>query len=434
MGHALNEVKSLGSFNSTTRTADQLQIARFWADGSGTYTPPGNWNKIAQQVAAATGNSIAENARLFAKLDIALADAAILAWKAKYETDFWRPFTAIHNADLDGNDLTTADDTWQPLLITPNFPEYVSGHSTFSGTAAAVLTAEFGANYSFSATSIGLLGVSRSFASFEAAAAEAGRSRIYGGIHYEFSNQDGQAIGRALAAQVLSTFDASADVVAPKIVVETESGGATASNQTIVGRVLDNLSGVATLSASVDGAAATPVTFDALGRFSFTTTLALNGVAEGAHQIVFVATDSQGNVSDPQLFSFTLDTQAPTIQILGPEEGATLEAGAVLTGLANATGSSIVELKYAFTGQPARTIPFNAATNEFSVPLNIAALAPGATVLTVSIRDAAGHTSSVIRNLSVAQRAAFSVERFTPLNGRGTLVRPIAHRSSSRGL
>ena len=161
--------------------------------------------------------------------------------------------------------------------------------------------------------------------------------------------------------------------------------------------------------------------------FSFTTTLALNGVAEGAHQIVFTATDFQGNVSDPQLFSFTLDTQAPTIQILGPEEGATLEAGAVLTGLANATGSSIVELKYAFTGQPARTIPFNAATNEFSVPLNIAALAPGATVLTISIRDAAGHTSSVIRNLSVAQRAPFSVDRFTPLNGArdvGSTYRP----------
>ena len=84
-------MKSLGRFNSTTRTADQLQIARFWADGAGTYTPPGNWNEIAQQVAAATGNSIAENARLFAKLDIALADAAILAWKAKYETTSGAP-------------------------------------------------------------------------------------------------------------------------------------------------------------------------------------------------------------------------------------------------------------------------------------------------------------------------------------------------------
>lgn len=415
--NALNEVKSLGSASSTVRTADQTQIARFWADGSGTYTPPGHWNKIAQQVAVAAGNSIAENARLFAKLDIALADAAILAWKAKFETDFWRPFTAIHNAADDGNDLTTADATWQPLLITPNFPEYVSGHSTFSGAAAAVLTSVFGANYSFTTTSSGLLGVNRSFASFDAAAAEAGRSRIYGGIHYEFSNQDGQAAGRALAAQVLSTFDASADVVAPKILLETDSGGVTATNQNIVGRVLDNLSGVATLTASVDGGAVAPVVFDALGRFTFTTSLALNGVAEGAHTISLSATDFQGNVSDPQLFSFTLDTLAPTVQIIAPEEGATLEVGSLLSGLANATGSSIVELKYAFTGQPARTIPFDSATGEFSVPLNIAALAPGATVLTVSIRDAAGHASSVIRNLTVAQRAAFGVERFTPLNG-----------------
>jgi hypothetical protein len=415
--NALNEVKSLGSASSTVRTADQTQIARFWADGSGTYSPPGHWNKIAQQVAVAAGNSIAENARLFAKLDIALADAAILAWKAKFETDFWRPFTAIHNAADDGNDLTTADATWQPLLITPNFPEYVSGHSTFSGAAAAVLTSIFGANYSFTTTSSGLLGVNRTFTSFDAAATEAGRSRIYGGIHYEFSNQDGQAAGRALAAQVLSTFDASADVVAPKILLETDSGGVTATNQNIVGRVIDNLSGVATLTASVDGGAVAPVVFDALGRFTFTTSLALNGVAEGAHTISLSATDFQGNVSDPQLFSFTLDTLAPTVQIIAPEEGATLEVGSLLSGLANATGSSIVELKYAFAGQPARTIPFDSATGEFSVPLNIAALAPGATVLTVSIRDAAGHASSVIRNLTVAQRAAFGVERFTPLNG-----------------
>lgn len=425
--NALNEVKSLGSASSTVRTADQTQIARFWADGSGTVTPPGHWNKIAQQVAIAAGNSIAENARLFAKLDIALADAAILAWKAKFETDFWRPFTAIHNADLDGNDLTTADANWQPLLITPNFPEYVSGHSTFSGAAAAVLTSVFGANYSFTTTSSGLLNVNRTFASFDAAATEAGRSRIFGGIHYEFSNQDGQAAGRALAAQVLSTFDAAADVVAPKIIVETDSGGVTATNQAVVGRVLDNLSGVVALTASVDGGAAAPVTFDALGRFTFTTSLALNGVAEGEHTVSLTATDFQGNVSAPQVFDFTLDTLAPTVQIIAPEEGATLESGALLSGLANATGSSIVELKYAFTGQPARPIPFDSATGEFSVPLNIAALAPGATVLTVTVRDAAGHVSSVIRNLTVAQRATFGVERFTPLNGAqdvGSTYRP----------
>ena len=84
---ALNEVKLLGSATGSTRTAEQTQIARFWADGAGTYTPPGHWNQIAEQVALAQGNSLSENARLFAQLDIALADAAIAAWNTKFAAE-----------------------------------------------------------------------------------------------------------------------------------------------------------------------------------------------------------------------------------------------------------------------------------------------------------------------------------------------------------
>ena len=139
------------------------------------------------------GNSLSENARLFAQLDLALADAAIADWDAKYLDNFWRPVTAIQQADTDGNPDTAPDTAWTSLLITPPFPEYVSGHSTFSAAAATVLTAHFGDNLSFDTTSIGLPGVTRAFTSFEAAAAEAGQSRIYGGIHFQFSNRDGQA-------------------------------------------------------------------------------------------------------------------------------------------------------------------------------------------------------------------------------------------------
>ncbi len=121
---AYNETKTLGSRNSTARTADQTQVARFWADGAGTSTPPGHWNVLARQIAAAAGNSISENARLFAMLDITLADAAIVAFNAKYTDDFWRPITAIRNGDTDDNDLTITDSTWQPFLATPAFPEY----------------------------------------------------------------------------------------------------------------------------------------------------------------------------------------------------------------------------------------------------------------------------------------------------------------------
>ena len=197
---AYNELLALGSVTSSVRTADQTQIARFWADGAGTVTPAGHWNQIAEEVAQAAGNGVGETARLFAMLNIAMADAAIAAWDAKAFYSFWRPVTAIRAGDTDGNDLTAPDPEWSSLLITPPFPEYISGHSTFSGAAATVLEAAFGDQTSFSIGSPGLPGVTRTFTNFSAAAAEAGCSRIYGGIHYEFSNQDGLATGARLAS------------------------------------------------------------------------------------------------------------------------------------------------------------------------------------------------------------------------------------------
>ena len=148
-----NQVKDLGSLNSTTRTAEQTEIAKFWADGAGTFTPSGHWNQIAQNVAVQKGNSLLDNARLFALLDISLADAGIAAWDAKYQDNFWRPITAIQKADTDGNANTIADANWQPLLTNPPFPEYVSGHSTFSGAAETILTSLLEDNVSFSGSS-----------------------------------------------------------------------------------------------------------------------------------------------------------------------------------------------------------------------------------------------------------------------------------------
>ena len=198
-----NEIKSLGSKTGSTRTADQTEIALFWADGGGTFTPPGHWNAIAGQLALADGLSLLQTARLFAQLNMAEADAAIASWKAKFTYNFWRPITAIRNADTDGNALTQADAAWEPLLATPPFPDYTSGHSTFSGAASAILAGHFGTDRSFSTQSDnGLL--TRTFANFGAAADEAGKSRIYGGIHYQGANEDGLATGRAIAKLVLS--------------------------------------------------------------------------------------------------------------------------------------------------------------------------------------------------------------------------------------
>jgi hypothetical protein len=199
---AFAEVRRLGGRDSRDRTREQSEIAHFWADGAGTVTPPGHWNRIAQVAVREHGGSLAENARVFALLNLALADAGIACWDAKYHFDLWRPIHGIREADADGNPDTDPDPVWTPLLPTPPFPTYTSGHSTFSGAAAAVLAAQFGDAVAFASESDGLPGVTRSFRSFSAAASEAGRSRIYGGIHWEFDNSEGLRCGRLVGEYV----------------------------------------------------------------------------------------------------------------------------------------------------------------------------------------------------------------------------------------
>ncbi|GCL35462.1 hypothetical protein SR1949_05570 [Sphaerospermopsis reniformis] len=222
-----NQVKDLGSKNSTNRTTEQTQIAKFWADGSGTFTPPGHWNQIAQNVAATKGNSLVDNARLFALLDISLADAGIAAWDAKYNYNFWRPITAIQNADSDGNADTIADASWTPLLTTPPFPEYVSGHSTFSGAAETILTGLLGNNVSFTTNSLGTPGIYRTFSNFTNAANEAGISRIYGGIHFNSANVEGLATGRSVGNYVLENLLAPKDNIPPTVAISSTPSTAT---------------------------------------------------------------------------------------------------------------------------------------------------------------------------------------------------------------
>jgi PAP2 superfamily/Domain of unknown function (DUF4114) len=201
-----NQTKDLGSISSTSRTADQTEIAKFWADGGGTYTPPGHWNQIADQLLIQNNASLVESARTLGLLNITLADAAIACWDAKYTYDAWRPVTAIRKADLDGNEATTVDANWQSLIATPPFPEYTSGHSTFSSAAATVLSELMGDNVKFTTSSIGLPGVTRSFDSFQQAAQEAGISRIYGGIHFMFANTNGLECGADIGNYVLDNF------------------------------------------------------------------------------------------------------------------------------------------------------------------------------------------------------------------------------------
>jgi hypothetical protein len=200
------EVKILGGKFGSKRAAEQSLTAWFWDDGPGTCTPPGHWNLVAREVSLDKNLTLAENARLFALLNIALADAAVLCWDCKYRHRLWRPITAIRLAERDGNPETTADPRWDSLLTTPAFPSYVSGHSTFSGAASSVLSRFFDQDeVSFSIGSDGIPGTFRSYRSFSEAALEAGRSRIYGGIHFECDNREGLALGRSIAAEVVKT-------------------------------------------------------------------------------------------------------------------------------------------------------------------------------------------------------------------------------------
>ncbi|HEV8581765.1 MAG TPA: vanadium-dependent haloperoxidase [Thermoanaerobaculia bacterium] len=204
---AFREVLRLGRKDSTERTADQTQIALFWADGAGTETPPGHWLQIAQEIAERNDLPLDHHARLFALLSLSLADAAIVSWDHKYAFSNWRPVTGIQHADQDGNPRTTADPRWEPLIATPPFPSYSSGHSTFSGAASRMLALFFDTDeVSFSTTSDGLPGVTRSFTTFSQAAEEAGQSRIYGGIHWQFDNKAGLSSGRTLAEHVFYGF------------------------------------------------------------------------------------------------------------------------------------------------------------------------------------------------------------------------------------
>jgi membrane-associated phospholipid phosphatase len=205
-----NEVKNLGAATGSTRTADQTTIAYFWVDGPGTASPPGHWNRIAQTVSASMNLSVEDNARLFALLNLAEADTGIATWDAKRAYDLWRPMQAINTASTDGNADTLENATWSPLIPTPSFPAYTSGHSAFSMAAATILAEFFGTdNIAFTTDSESPflpLGYTRDFTSFSQAAAEAGMSRIYGGIHYSWDNTDGAALGAAVADNTFNTL------------------------------------------------------------------------------------------------------------------------------------------------------------------------------------------------------------------------------------
>jgi hypothetical protein len=192
------EVKTGGSAASTTRTADQTLFARFWQSGS----PADIWGQVATSLTASRHRRLIENARLFALLNMSMADAVIGCWDAKYYYDTWRPITAINLASTDGNPATSEDGAWMPLIATPPFPEYPAGHACASGAAAAVLAARFGEHTAFGAVSDGMPGTTRYFTSFSAALEEVKSARVYGGFHFRTACEIGQTLGERVARYI----------------------------------------------------------------------------------------------------------------------------------------------------------------------------------------------------------------------------------------
>jgi len=198
-----NELKVMGPYNGSARSADQSELALFWAGNTPLY-----WNRIAAQIATSHSLRLSQNAHLFAMLNVAMADAGIACWDGKYRYVFWRPITAIQAGDTDGNPATDPDPNWTPWLDffppgTPAHPEYPSGHSTVSGSAAFVLAAVFGDATPFTVTSEVRPGT-RGFPSFSAATAEIANARVFGGIHYRTSCVRGNLLGQAVADYVRS--------------------------------------------------------------------------------------------------------------------------------------------------------------------------------------------------------------------------------------
>jgi hypothetical protein len=200
---AFNEVKSLGIVKSTAATPDQALTGSFWNGAIQNY-----WNEITQTAARGHNLNTARSARLFALLNLSLADGVIAFYDTKYTYNFWRPVTAIRGATSDGNTGTLADPTWLPEVTntTPD-PSYPGAHAVISAAGASVLNSFFGKkDFDFTVTSEVLPNVTRSFTHFSAANAEATLSRIFAGVHFRTDLTSGQRMGREVADFVVDNF------------------------------------------------------------------------------------------------------------------------------------------------------------------------------------------------------------------------------------
>ncbi len=191
-----NEVKALGHKNSTQRSAEQTEIARFWEE-----VMPPIYHGIVRSVANQPDREITQNARLFAAVTQASDDGLIAVFDAKYHYGFWRPVTAIRNGDIDDNDATERDASWIPFIDTPMHPEYPCAHCIVSAAVGTVLQADIGDNPipRLTTTSRAAGGIARHWTNLDDFMQEVANARIYDGVHYRNSGKIGSDMGKQIA-------------------------------------------------------------------------------------------------------------------------------------------------------------------------------------------------------------------------------------------
>ena len=195
-----NETREMGGAKSAKRTPEQTEAVRFW-----TAANLGFWHDVTRQLSAAKNLSLAENARLFALLNMGIANTFIIDWDAKFTYNFWRPVTAIRNGDQDGNDATERDAGWTSLNATPLHPEYPSQAAIIAGVAMGILEAVFGANPATPVVATDVVDpkLQRRFANVQQLSDEIRNVRVWGGVHFRTSVDVGYDMGRKIAVDLV---------------------------------------------------------------------------------------------------------------------------------------------------------------------------------------------------------------------------------------
>jgi len=209
-----NETKEWGAVDSKRRSAWQTETARFWEQ----LGPPA-WNSVARSLSAGQSMPLAQRARVFALLNMAMFDAYLAVFDTKYHYHFWRPITAIRNGDRDGYDATERDPAWRPLIDTPPHPEYPCAHCAADGAASVVLKSAYGAGKlpPFKLTFLAMPDVTREYDSIQQMQSEIFMARIWGGVHFRHSNEVGEALGTRIGDYVAKTALTAAPSLAKEV-------------------------------------------------------------------------------------------------------------------------------------------------------------------------------------------------------------------------